>query len=91
MEALGFEVDAYDIINGAQFDIADDAVWDPLHAQLRAGQFSAAMISPPCGTFSRLRNAPGGPPPLRGTTGASRYGLLGLDKTSADLVRLHNI
>ena len=91
LEAYGYTVDAFDSIDGADGDLADDAVWDPLLAKVRQGVYIAAVISPPCTTFSRLRNAPGGPPPLRGTDGRERYGLTGLDKGQSELVRLHNL
>lgn len=91
LEAFGFSVDAYDILNGAAGDLSDDSVWDPLLAKIRSGKYIAAVISPPCGTFSRLRNVPGGPPPLRSANGRERYGLSTLDKGRAETVRLHNL
>ena len=53
--------------------------------------FFAIASPPPCGTFSRVRNVPGGPPPLRGVVGVERYGLKTLPKRDADTVRAHNL
>ncbi len=81
----------WDTENGPRFDITDDANWDPLLARIRLMEFAAVFASPPCTTASRLRNIPGGPPPLRGLVGASRYGLSGLSVSNKELVRLHNL
>ena len=91
LEAQGFTVAAFDIVAGPAGDLADDAIWDPLLERLRRGEFFAVIVSPPCGTFSRVRMLPGGPPPLRGITGKDRYGLAGLDFKRAEQVRPHNI
>jgi hypothetical protein len=64
LELLGFTVEAYDILNGAAGDLSDDAVWDPLLRRIKSGIYTVAVISPPCSTFSRVRNVPGGPRPL---------------------------
>ena len=66
LESVGFVVYTFDTLDGMQYDLTDDAVWDPLYAQLQSGKFIAAFISLPCGTFSRVRQIPGGPPHLRG-------------------------
>ena len=91
LQACGHEVDDYDFANGEQYDLTDDAVWEPLHKRIKTGDYLAIFSSPPCGTFSRVRNVPGGPPPLRGTAGAERYGLRNIGKQNADLVRSHNL
>ncbi len=87
----GAECDNWDLVNGPQFDLADDAAWDPLVARVRAKEYAAAFASPPYTTASRLRIKPGGPPPLRGLIGADRYGLKGLSVPNKELVRLHNL
>lgn len=71
----GFSVDAFDVLDGSQCDITDDAVWDPIHAKLNVGLYMAVFASPPCGSFSMLRDLPGGPPMLSSVQGAGRYGL----------------
>jgi hypothetical protein len=86
VEGVGFDVE-----NGPQFDLADDAAWDPLVVRVRASEFAAAFASPPCTTYSKLRSRPGGPPPVRGVAGACRYGLPGLSVANKELVRKHNI
>lgn len=91
LESHGFSVQAFDIFNGPEFDLTDDAIWDPLHARIMAGEFVSAIISPPCGTFSRLRNIQEGPPPLRGVAGRDRYGLVDLTNKRAEQVRSANL
>jgi hypothetical protein len=91
LRKCGADGENWDLQNGPQFDLADDATWDPLVVRVRSKEFAAAFASPPCTTASRLRNKPGGPPPLRGLTGAARYGLKGLTVPNKELVRLHNL
>jgi len=91
LRKFGLDVEAFDVLNGSQYDLTDDSIWEPLHRRITAGGFAAVIVSPPCGTFSRLRSIPGGPPPLRGLSGKDRYGLAGLDKRRAEQVRLANI
>ena len=45
------------------------------------------FASPPCGTFSVVRELPGGPPVLRGTEGTARYGLPELTIEQKELVK----
>lgn len=91
LEKFGFVVTCFDKVNGPEYDLADDAVWGPLCARINSGEFAATVISPPCGTFSRLRSIPGGPPILRGVEGSSRYGLPKLSIARAEQVRLANL
>ena len=81
----------FDILHGPQCDLADDAVWRPLRALIEGGKFPGLIAGPPCETFSRVRNLPGGPPPLRGVEGSLRYGLRGLTPKQTEQVRLHNL
>lgn len=74
-----------------QYDLADDAYWDPFLAHVLANEFSGILASPPCNTYSRLRNKLGGPPPPRGIVGRDRYGLKRLCISDKGLVRLHNL
>ena len=58
----------FDTLRGAEFDLSKQAVWDALFERVRAGDFDAIMLSPPCGTFSRARfhfAGSSGPRPLR--------------------------
>ncbi len=81
----------FDLRNGPEYDLADDAVWMPIRERLLVGFCSACFAPPPCSTFSRLRSVPGGPGPLRGLSGRGRYGLKHLSIKNAELVRLHNL
>ncbi len=91
LRKAGADGENWDLENGPQFDLSDDATWDALVERVRSREFAAAFASPPCTTASRLRNKPGGPPPLRGVEGAARYGLGGLSIPNKELVRLHNL
>lgn len=91
LEKIGIRVMAYDIQNCPVCDITDDSIWGPLFARLQAGESSAAVIAPPCGTFTRLRSIPGGPPPLRGVAGKDRYGFIGLSNPRSEQVRVANL
>ena len=88
---LGVLSEAFDITLGQQYNLVDDSVWRPLVAKLHAGEYSALFASPPCGTFSRVRSRPGGPPPLRGLQGRDRYGLSKLTYKQSEEVRTHNL
>lgn len=67
--AADFENGDYDIVNGPARDLADNAVFDPIIPAVLAGEYVGALASPDCSTFSKVRNMPGGPPPLRGVDG----------------------
>ena len=57
--AMGLECVNYDILNGSQFDLVDDAVWEPLLRRIDAGEYAACFACPMCATFSKLLNLPG--------------------------------
>lgn len=88
LRALGYEVEAYGILDGPEFDVTDDAVWGPVYAKNRTGAIFAA---PPCGTFSRPRGLLGGPPQIRGIEGAAHYGLKNVTPKQAEQLRAHNL
>ena len=47
-------------------DLADDEVWDSLHARIKRGEFDCSMISPPCDEFARAKYSKNpGPKPIR--------------------------
>ena len=79
------------MVNGVEFDIADDFVWGQILGKLEAGHFAALVASPPCGSFSRVRQVPGGPPVLRGVDGPCRYGLAHLTPKQKEVVRVSNL
>ena len=47
-------------------DLLDDTVWESVKTMLQE-KAKGAMVDPPCGTFSRVRNHRPGPPVLRST------------------------
>lgn len=66
----------YDLVNGTEQDLANDAVWQSLISDIRAGRYDAMLAGPPCNTYTNARQLDGlGPGPLRGATGDDRYGL----------------
>ena len=87
----GFECVNYDIENGSQFDLVDDAVWEPLMHRIAAGEFVACLACPMCATFSKLLNLPGPPPPLRDASGPGRYGRKDITPEQKEQVRKHNV
>ena len=89
--ALGYIVDEYDICNGSQYDLSDDAVWSTVVDRLSRGIYWGVFAAPPCGSFSKLRGSPGGPPVVRGIAGKDRYGLATNDAKQKAYVRLHNL
>ena len=80
----------YGRLNGQQFDLVDDVVWDDIMCDIAAGEYVAAFASPECSTFSKLHNLPG-PPPLRAVTGPERYGLKSNSIKQAETVRFHTL
>ena len=55
------------------------------------GSVGGVAGGPPCRTTSRLRVPDGGPPPLRGRDGISRFGLQGLSKEDATKVHTDTV
>ena len=69
-----------DIVNAAEdtggpgpHDLSSDALWVTLHEDLTQGRYQCVFMGTPCETFSRARNTPPGPRPLR--TPEHIYGL----------------
>ena len=54
-----------DIIHGPDMDLLNDACYFQLLGLCSSGLVGAALASPPCGEFSRLKLRPGGPAPCR--------------------------
>ncbi len=46
-------------------DLTNDLLWEELFAAVRAGEYDALFLGTECTTFSRARERPPGPPPLR--------------------------
>lgn len=79
----------YDIVNGPEEDLSNDAVWMQLRAQIMDGAFDALMSGPPCNTYTNARKPDGlGPMPLRGPAGDDRYGLPSLAPAEKEKVKL---
>ena len=55
---------------GPAYDIADNAVWEPLLRRIKSGMYHGLFAVPPADTFSKVRGDPGELPALRGTEGA---------------------
>ena len=85
----GVEVVALDIERCPLFDLHSKEVWGYLCFLARHCPVVGIVGGPPCRTVSRLRNLQPGPPPLRGRSGESRFGLESLgpwekEKTDGD-------
>ena len=82
----GVTCDCIDIEYDESHNLLDQTFWEQLEQKL--DQYDGFLISPPCSTFTAARNPhDGGPKPLRGTTGADRYGCKGLDADDKTKVR----
>ena len=97
LEQHGCAVEEVDIINDPiKQDLANDAVWLPFLARIKAGEFEAIFASPPCRTHSTARRIRPGPPVLRSpehVLGFPRKMALQRGITEADLeeLRLDNL
>ena len=63
----------FDPANGQLRDLVDSYAYGQLVRDAEAGDYLTAIATPDCSTFPS-RRGPGCPPPLRGMTGADRYG-----------------
>ena len=71
---LDIIVEEVDVLHGAAHDLLNEDVWKKLREIIKADEFQAIVISPPCSTYSRSRlDKKGGPPRcgLASTPGAS--------------------
>ena len=91
LQNLGINVDAYGVMDGPAGDISDDAIWDDIIRSISCGKYIAMVGAPPCGSFSRLRNIPGGPPLLRSPSGPGRYGLGTITPDQKSRIRVDNL
>ena len=89
-QTCGFNVSVIwiDVVNGPEFDMADQTKFEALLEKVRRNEFAAVLMSPPCSTFSRARGRPGGPRKVRGPAGPDRYGLKDLKPKEKEGLRL---
>eukprot|EP00439_Symbiodinium_sp_Y106_P060007 s2027_g8.t2 len=89
LAGMDCECEEYDIINGDRYDLADDAVYNQLKAEVEGGGFDGGVLGPPCHTFSNARREDdGGPRPLRAPGPKLIYGRVDLRPEEKEDVRL---
>ena len=89
LRLLGCDCEDWDIENGDDFDLADDAAYRKLRSRVIQGEFDGGMLGPPCHTFSNARKEDdGGPRPLRLPGDRDIYGRSGLTPEEKEDVRL---
>eukprot|EP00435_Cladocopium_sp_Y103_P030056 s3225_g7.t1 len=87
--ALGYHCVEYDVVNGEDQDLTNDAIWQRVLADIKAGKYDGMLAGPPCNSFTNARKHDGeGPGPLRGAHGDERYGLQGLSEEDKQKVRV---
>ena len=67
----------FDLVLSPDHDFLNDAHWNAFLTRLRALEFTAIHLAPPCNTWSRARRGEG-PPPLRADSGPEMFGLKSL-------------
>eukprot|EP00435_Cladocopium_sp_Y103_P069516 s60_g33.t1 len=91
---LGWEVDEIDVEATPSYDLLDLDVWEPLLRRIHESYCDAALVSPPCCTFSAARASDGdesGPKVLRAASGEELFGFKHLDTLQRDEVKVANI
>ena len=63
----------FDVLDGPQFDLADDINFDQLMYDVAAGEYAACFARPDMSSFSRHRSKTGNVP-YRKVEGGDRYG-----------------
>ncbi len=77
-----------DVLIDISFDVACDTVWGDIVFLLRSRIIAGTIWSPPCSTFSSARKSrDGGPPPLRGASPETIFGLPGLTAAQRERLR----
>ena len=77
-------------MNGPQFDLADDVVWDQLMYDVAAGEYAAGLACPDLSSFSKYHGLPGHAP-RRDVDGPGRYGMKKLAPDTVEKMCLHNL
>lgn len=89
LSALGAHVDAYDILRSEDHDLLNPVLQEQLIQKLKAGEYDAIIMSPPCATWSRAPWANSfGPRPLRSSL--HPMGFPWLEKEKRDKVMKSN-
>ena len=94
LKGQGWKCDDYDIVNGPEQDLSRDDTWTQLLVRVKCKQYAAVIMGPPCSTFSRAREKPGGPRPLRSADapyGLPREGLTEPEKKELKLGNFYMI
>ena len=74
---FGFEVEMWDILRDKSLDLVDERNLQTLLSRIEAKEFAAVLMSPPCSTFCRAMDLPGGPKPVRASHGPELMGYKG--------------
>lgn len=89
VRALGGQCVEYDLVNGAEQDLANDHIWQGIMSDIKNGVYDALLAGPPCNTFTNARRwDDAGPKPLRGPSGDERYGYSFLGPSDKEKVKL---
>ena len=72
----------YDLLNGTEYNLLDDLIWQPLLDQVSSGAFSSLYARPPSSTFTLTHRTP---------VGSSRYGCKHITGKTAEKVRKQNL
>lgn len=84
----GVPIFELDIANDGSLDLLTRKLQQNVLGWVRAGLVTTVWLGTPCNSWSRAREIPGGPPPLR--SGDFPLGLPGLRRADADKVRIGN-
>ena len=88
-KVCGFTVLLWDVTLGAEYDLTLKNNQNKILEWMRGGALLGGHLGTPCNSFSRARDQPGGPPPLR--SDSQPLGLPGLRPHDACKVRTGNI
>ena len=86
---VGIAVLLWDINFGPEYDLTNPSIQQRVMEWIRIGYVVAGHLGTPCGSFSRARDRPGGPPRLRSDD--CPLGLEGLKPHDAQKVAVGNI
>ena len=75
LRELGIRCVDYDILVDPMRDLVDDQAWSILKHRVDHDELAGMQAGPVCTTYSGIRGAAGGPPPLRGADSKTIYGL----------------